>query len=152
MGRIIEFSEFEGIRQNENNYLIFLSSNNDEFKKSYSKIRIVTINESLSKALITYKKEDRLKYINYELDKIVSNIKENEFIIEDFDILFNPSYKIDVIRWIISISRNKKVIILWNGVIKKQSLVYSEVGNLDYKDYNIKNYEILCVKGNRGIL
>ena len=145
IGKIIDFNEFEELVKTEKNYLVVMCSKHKQIKRTYSSFSVVKISEVLSKELLKYRKEQRLINLSNELDRIIAMSKSNKLIIKDFDILFNPYYKIDVLKWMINISRNKKVIVLWNGILEKQSLIYSENGYLDYKSYNLKNYEVFCV-------
>jgi len=67
-------------------------------------------------------------------------------VIKDIDVMFNPEYKIDVLKILISARKRKKYYVIWPGRIEKGKLIYGEEGFPDYKEYNITDYDITFVK------
>ncbi len=66
-------------------------------------------------------------------------------ILKDFEMLFDPRYNIDVLRLITEVSRKRKIIAIWPGVLDKDNLVYADAESPDYQVFNINNYDIICV-------
>lgn len=67
-------------------------------------------------------------------------------IIKDIDVMFNPEYKIDVLKILISARKRKKYYVIWPGRIENGKLIYGEEGFPDYKEYDIADYDITFVK------
>ena len=63
----------------------------------------------------------------------------------DYEMLFNPGYKLDIIRLFKEISRYNKLIVKWCGGFDGESLTYAEPGYDDYAIYKLCDYEITCV-------
>lgn len=66
--------------------------------------------------------------------------------IKDIDVMFNPEYQVDVLRILIAARKRKRYSLIWPGRYEDGKLIYSEEGYLDYKIYEIANYDITFVK------
>ena len=66
--------------------------------------------------------------------------------VRDIDVMFNPEYKIDVLKILISVRKRKKYYVIWPGRYEDGKLIYGEEGFPDYKIYNIADYDITFVK------
>ena len=66
-------------------------------------------------------------------------------IIKDIDVLFNPAYKVDVMKMLSSAYKQKKFSLVWPGSYSDGKLIYSEEGYPDYRVYEIKAYDIMYV-------
>ena len=67
--------------------------------------------------------------------------------IKDIDVMFNPEYKVDVLKILISARKRKKYSVIWPGRCEDNKLIYGEEGYADYKTYDVTNYDITCVIG-----
>ncbi len=114
--------------------------------QEYNAFNLISLGIELSNKLVRYKVDERNNRVLDELDKILNKNTNKKLIIKDIDILFNPNYKFDVLRYFCNLARIKQVIVLWNGEVSNGILKYSESGYLDFKKYIIKNYDIICVK------
>jgi hypothetical protein len=65
--------------------------------------------------------------------------------LSDYEMLFDPRYKVDVMKLFCEISRYKKLIVKWRGGFTNEALTYAEPGYADYAKYKISDYEIACV-------
>ena len=70
---------------------------------------------------------------------------KKSLLLMDFEILFDPRYKIDVVRLIYEVSRLRKIIALWPGTLCENNLIYANVEAPEYQVYNINNYDITCI-------
>ena len=66
--------------------------------------------------------------------------------IKDIDVLFNPAYKVDVLKILISARKRKRYCVIWPGEFEDGKLIYGEEGYADYKVYNIADYDITFIK------
>ena len=71
-------------------------------------------------------------------------------IIKDIDVLFNPEYKVDVLKILTEARKRKRYSVIWPGRCENGKLIYGEEGYLDYRTYDIENYDITCVIGGYG--
>lgn len=104
----------------------------------------VSINKKLSEALIKLKPSRR----SMQMEKCFLSVLERIPVgatIKDIDVLFNPEYKIDVLRLMIDANKKHPFKVLWSGTYEDDRLIYSEEGLSDYKTYEINDYDIICV-------
>lgn len=104
----------------------------------------VSLNEKLAAILVKIKPERRSLRIERCFQDAIANIPENSCI-RDFDVLFNPTYKIDVLQILMLANRRKAFSVLWPGTVENGKLLYAEEGYVDYKEYDVEKYDIICV-------
>ena len=65
--------------------------------------------------------------------------------IKDIDVLFNPAYKVDVLKILISARKRKRYCVIWPGEFEDGKLIYGEEGYADYQVFNIADYDITFI-------
>ncbi|WP_270566900.1 BREX-3 system P-loop-containing protein BrxF [Clostridium beijerinckii] len=125
---------------------VIICDKHESIIQEYNTFNLISLGIKLSDKLVRYKVDERDDRVLDELGKILNKNTNKQLIIKDVDILFNPNYKFDVLRYFCNLARIKQVIVLWNGEVSNGILKYSESGYLDFKKYIIKNYDIICVK------
>ena len=146
MGYEVKVREVDQIFNKNNNKAIIICTNYRNVENVFKDFNEISLGINLADKLIRYPRENRNHIILEELDNLLLKSKHKEIIVKDIDILFNPEYKFDVIKYFTNIARVKKIVVVWNGVITNEYLQYSENSYMDYKRYLIKNYDIICVK------
>lgn len=104
----------------------------------------ISLNKALAQELIIYKPKRRTMQIEKCLFDIIDKLPENS-IIKDFDVLFNPNYKIDVLKIMVNVCKAKPFSMIWPGTIDGNKLVYAEEGYIDYKTYDVNDYDVTCI-------
>lgn len=102
----------------------------------------ISLNKELAQALILYKR--RTMQIEKCFTEVIAKLPD-EPIIKDFDVLFNPSYKIDVLKIMINACKAKPFGVIWPGKFDDDRLIYAEEGYVDYKTYDVNDYDITCI-------
>ena len=103
----------------------------------------VSLNLLLAKALIGKTEKERLTGITAAVLGLMPN--EAAVYLTDYEMLFDPRYKLDVIKLFCEISRKAKLILKWCGGFNNGRLTYAEPDCDDYSDYKISDYKITCV-------
>ena len=111
----------------------------DESSKSW-----VSLRKLLSEELLRIKPTRRTMQMEKALLKVIEKIPVGATI-KDIDVLFNPEYKIDVLRTMIDVNKKHSFKVIWPGTYEEGRLIYSEEGLSDYKTYEISDYDIVCV-------
>lgn len=104
----------------------------------------ISLNKTLAEKLLECRPSRRTMKVEGIFNEIISLLPE-EAVIKDFDVLFNPAYKIDVLKIMINACRHKKFGVLWPGRYENGKLFYAEEGFEDYKSFIIEDYDITCV-------
>jgi hypothetical protein len=66
-------------------------------------------------------------------------------ILDNIDILFDHSLKIDPFRLLKQFSRNKIIIAFWPGKYEDEILEYAEIGYEDYRKYSGSKISDICI-------
>ena len=107
--------------------------------------KAVSVNVSVAKELIK-QSTTLMRTMKFEgaILSVISSLGENP-VIKDIDVLFNPSYQIDVLKALTNVYRKKPFSIIWPGKYEEGKLLYAEEGYRDYKVYDIANYDITVI-------
>ena len=106
--------------------------------------KAISINIELSKKLLDCVPKKRTMKIEPIFNQILDE-RPDYTIIKDFDVLFNPNYKIDVLRIMTASGKKKPFGVIWPGNYDNEKLIYADNSYVDYKVYDINQYDILCV-------
>lgn len=107
---------------------------------------IINLGLELSKSLIKYNKNDRKYKIEFEVKQIINKIESQNIFLRNIELLFNPHYKLNIIKFFKNLARNKKLVVIWPGKILENELIYSEADYYDFAKYNINNYDITILR------
>ena len=142
MGTIIEISRLPDDAAMISRLLIYMKAIQKMHEpRSFSK--------PLAEALLACKPNRR----SMELEQIFNNVLDtlpDGAVIKDIDVMFNPDYKVDVLKILMASRKRKRYSVIWPGRCEEGKMIYSEEGFPDYKTYNIENYDITCVIGGYG--
>lgn len=106
----------------------------------------VSLNHTLAEALILYKPARRTFQVERCFQTALARLPDDA-VIKDFDVLFNPEYKIDVLKILIRNCKTKPFSVIWPGTLQDGKLLYAEVDYKDYKEYDVDAYDVTCVQG-----
>lgn len=142
MGTIIEISRLSDDAAMVSRLLIYMNA----IQKMHEPR---SVSKPLAEALLACKPNRR----SMKLEQIFNNVLDtlpDGVVIKDIDVLFNPDYKVDVLKILMASRKRKRYSVIWPGRCEDGKLIYSEEGFPDYKTYNIENYDITCVIGGYG--
>lgn len=103
-----------------------------------------SINIELAKELEALSPKQRTMRLEASLNRVLDALPENP-VIKDFDVMFNPAYKVDVLNMLIAACRRKPFSVIWPGRYENGKLFYAEEGYADYKVFDISKYDVTCV-------
>lgn len=109
-------------------------------------IEMVNLGLVLSSALKEIPIDKRYNSVQNEMDRIWGKLKSSTLMVVNIDILFNPSYKLNVLKYFINLARTRMVLVQWPGEIKGNVLQYSQTNAADYVRYDLQDYGIACIK------
>lgn len=139
MGVIIRTQDISSQQAIIQKPLIFVNPEHGMMEKA------VSINRKLAEALQPFTFKKRTMRMQQILQKIIGELPEDSIICE-FDAMFHPEYRIDVLQTLIAACRTKPFSVIWPGTYEDGKLIYAEEGRPDYKVYEIANYDITCVR------
>lgn len=104
----------------------------------------ISLNLILAQNLLKFNADERTEMVHQEALNLLTQ-SVTPLLLKDFEMLFDPRYKIDTVKLITEVARRRKIIALWPGVLNENDLVYANVDASDYQAFSIKNYDIICV-------
>jgi len=96
----------------------------------------INVNLTLSRALLDYSIRERISKLIPVLEEVVSEKKAQAILLDNIEILFEPSLKQDPLRCLEQLSRNQTIVANWRGIYSNGTLTYSEPGHPEYKFYS----------------
>lgn len=103
-----------------------------------------SINIELAKELEALRPKRRTMQLEACFNRVLDGLPDN-VVIKDFDVIFNPAYKVDVLKILVTACKRKPFSVIWPGRYEDEKLFYAEEGYPDYKVFNINNYDVTCV-------
>lgn len=145
MGIVLNSTELNIDYLNKTNSPVIICSTDKRIERLLADYEKISINQNLSKSLLEYTVDERKMHVVDEFSKLIE-VTPDKIILINFEMLFNPAYKIDVLKLFIEISRKRKILVQWCGSFDGKSLIYSEPKLKDYSSFKITDYNITCVK------
>lgn len=108
-----------------------------------------SVSKPLAEVLLACKPNRRSIKLEQIFNSVLDTLPDG-VVIKDIDVLFNPDYKVDVLKILMASRKRKRYSVIWPGRCEDGKLIYSAEGFPDYKTYNIENYDITCVIGGYG--
>ena len=137
MGTVINLRQ---LATQQNMYRLIIYAN-DTYEQEAS---AVSINKRLAEELRKLKPTRRTMQLEKCFNKILDSLPE-KVVIKDIDVMFNPAYMVDVIRILVEANKRHPFSLVWSGRYDDNRLLYSEEELADYKDFEISDYDIVCV-------
>jgi hypothetical protein len=138
MGEVIKIEDFKGQKDMISHLIIY-----DQKVKELPSPAI-SISKELSKCLLAIPPKSRTMRLSASFKHILAEYQE-PVIIQDIDVMFNPAYKVDVLRILTEVRKAKCYSTIWPGRIERGLLIYSEEGYPDYRVFKIADYDVTCV-------
>ena len=104
----------------------------------------VPINIEMAKKLSAIKPNRRTMRMEQCFQNVLGTLQDDA-VIKDFDVMFNPDYSIDVLQIMCSVARTKPFRMIWPGRCEDGRLIYAEEGYRDYKVFEISKYDVTVV-------
>jgi len=104
---------------------------------------VQNVNLELSRRMLDLTENQRPRKVSRILDDIVNSTDSNTVLLDNIEILFETSLKIDPLRLLQSLSRNKTIVAAWNGIVKDGNIYYAEPGHPEYRIYQCKDLIIV---------
>ena len=104
----------------------------------------VSINLLLAEKLSGCRSSRRTMRIETFFNQILSQFPDG-VVIKDFDVMFNPEYKVDVLKIMVDACKRKPFSIIWPGNCEDGKLFYAEDGYPDFKTFSVENYDVTCI-------
>lgn len=139
MGVVIQVREFDAMGADGLvRPIIYCSSNTD------IEAAAVSLNIPIAERLAAIRPRSRSLRLEACFADVVESLPPNS-VIKDFDVLFNPDYKVDILKVLTTVCRRKAVSVVWPGTFKDRKLLYAENESPDFHAFCIDDYDVTCI-------
>lgn len=134
----------EAIKQAANQYyrLVLLVGRSGSGKtgllQSVSKEKgypLVNVNLSISQKMLELTKGQRSKRVERLFKELLDGLEGDVVLLDNLELLFEPTLEIDPLRLLQMRSRNRTLVVSWNGTFENDALNYAESGHPEYQSY-----------------
>jgi hypothetical protein len=103
----------------------------------------ISLNLPLAKKLAARPAKERANFVTEDALSLLANA--GKILLQDFEMLFDPRYRLNVLRTFGTITHFRKLVVKWCGSFDGDALMYAAPEYPDYKRYPIGSYDVTCV-------
>jgi len=107
----------------------------------------LNINAALSQRLLDYPKPQRPLEVLPILQDVLSEQTSDILLLDNTELLFDPDLRLDPLRCLQSLSRNRSLVVAWNGKYRDGMLTYAEPDHREYRRYEKPDAVITPLEG-----
>jgi hypothetical protein len=96
---------------------------------------VLNLGLDLSTRLLDYGERQRVLQLPRLLEEMIAQLPGDLTLLDNTEVLFNPSLKQDPLRLLQRLSRNRAVVVSWFGKVEGGHLTYAEPGHPEFRQY-----------------
>ena len=103
----------------------------------------ININLELSRRLLELTQRQRSLQVQRLLKEIIGNTNNKAVFLDNLEILFDVSLKLDPLKCLQGLARNRTIVAVWNGSFENNYLIYAEPSHPEYRRYLKSDFLVL---------
>lgn len=107
---------------------------------------VININLAISAELLGLTAKQRALRLPEILDRL-TDTPTSPVVLDNLEILFDKDLKLDPLRLLQGISRNRSILASWNGSIVDGKLIYAEQGHPEHRKYDASEIQTVTING-----
>jgi len=100
---------------------------------------IINVNLELSRRMLDLTERQRSLQAPKIFEEIVSESQGEIVLLDNIEILFDPALKQDPLKLLQKLSRNKTLVVAWNGTCNSTHFTYASPEHAEFKRYPIRD-------------
>jgi len=113
--------------------------------QEHASIPFVNVNLELSKLMLELTERQRAVQLPSLFASLLDEFANDVLLLDNIEILFDPSLKQDPLRLLKGLSRNRTIVSSWNGFIEDEHLIYAEPNHVEYRRYPLEDFLIVTL-------
>jgi hypothetical protein len=109
---------------------------------------LLNINLELSKRLLELTRSQQARQVERLFKDVIASAQGDVVLLDNLEILFDPSLEVEPLRFLQVTSRNRTLVVTWNGHYRDGTLTYAEPGHPEYARF--KPVEAILVSMDRS--
>ena len=106
-------------------------------------VPLINVNLDLSRRMLDLTERQRALRLPRLLMEIVNDAAGDVVLLDNIEILFDISLKQDPLRLLQGLSRNKTVVVAWNGSIDSDHMTYAVPDHPEYRRYMVRDFLVI---------
>lgn len=106
---------------------------------------LININLKLSELMLNLTSRERASQVSQLVQDILPSQSGGLILLDNLEILFHPSLKLNPLRLLKQLSRQYIVLASWNGSVENNFLVYARFGHAEYRKEAIDDYSVVTL-------
>jgi hypothetical protein len=107
---------------------------------------LINVNLEISRLMLDLTDRQRALQLPRLLSDIVNKSHGDVILLDNIEILFDVSLRQDPLRLLQGLSRNKIVVVAWNGSIDNEYLIYATPDHPEYRRYPARDFFVISPK------
>ena len=107
---------------------------------------VINVNLEMSRALLEVPRAQRSVTAPRVLKELVEATPGDTVDLDNIEILFAPDLKLDPLRALRQLSRDRTLVASWNGRVEGDRLLYAEPSHPEYRDYPAQGLTLVLAK------
>jgi hypothetical protein len=104
----------------------------------------INVNLELSRCMLELTQRQRQLQVSRLLRDIIRTAYDQAVLLDNLEILFDVLLKLDPLRCLQDVSRDRTVVAAWNGVVTAGHLTYATSDHPEYRRYALEDLVIVC--------
>lgn len=109
---------------------------------------LLNVNLDLSRRMLDLTERQRQLQLPRLLGEIVSGVEGDLVLLDNIEILFDVALKQDPLRLLQNLSRNKTIVVAWNGSVSNGHMIYAMPDHSEYRRYPIRDFLVASLEAN----
>jgi hypothetical protein len=101
------------------------------------------VNVELSRRLLDLTQRQRKLLTPRLLEEIVGRDADQTVLLDNFEVLFDPSLQLHPLRCLQELARRRTVVAAWNGMLTHGHLIYASSDHAEYRRYPIDDLMVV---------
>jgi len=109
-------------------------------------VPVVNLNLLMSERLLSLTKKQRSLNAEEAATESIDSQGQTSLCIDNTELLFDSSLRMNPLKFLQDVSRNRHVIATWNGVINSGELRFAQPGHPDFFSQKVKGYPVVSLE------
>src|SRR5215468_3702994 len=104
----------------------------------------VNVNLELSRCMLELTQRQRQLQVPRLLQDLIRTTHDQAVLLDNLEILFDVSLKLDPLRCLQDVARERMVVATWNGTVTAGHLTYATPDHPEYRRYALEDLVVVC--------
>ena len=104
----------------------------------------INVNLELSRCMLELTQRQRQLQVSRLLRDIIRTAHDQAVLLDNLEILFDVSLKLDPLRCLQDVARDRTVVAAWNGTVTAGHLTYATPDHPEYRRYALEDLVVVC--------